>query len=64
MANLKVIKAFRLNGILQKIGDKISVDPEKAQYILNQGWAEGEIPKAKPKAKPKSKAKTKAKKKK
>ena len=55
MANIKVIKSFRLSGILQKIGDKISVDNDKAKYIIDQGWAEGEIPKPKPKAKAKKK---------
>ena len=57
MANLKVLKSFRLGGILQKIGDKISVDSDKAKYIIDQGWAEGDKPKAKAKPKPKAKKK-------
>ena len=57
MANIKIIKSFRLGGILQKIGDKISVDNDKAKYIIDQGWAEGEIPKPKAKAKAKAKKK-------
>ena len=55
MANIKVTKPFRLDGILQKPGDSITVDSEKAKYIIEQGWAEGSKPKAKPKAKKKKK---------
>lgn len=55
MANIKIIKAFRLSGILQTPGDSINVDSEKAKYIIAQGWAEGNNPK--PKAKPKKKKK-------
>ena len=60
MANIKIIKAFRLSGILQTPGDTINVDSEKAKYIIAQGWAEGNKPKAKdsnPKAKAKKKKK-------
>lgn len=53
MANIKIIKAFRLSGILQTPGDTINVDSEKAKYIIAQGWAEGNKPKAKPKKKKK-----------
>ena len=55
MANIKVIKSFRLSGILQIVGSDISVDNDKAKYIIDQGWAEGEIPKPKAKAKAKKK---------
>ena len=57
MANIKIIKAFRLSGILQTPGDTINVDSEKAKYIIAQGWAEGNKPKAKAKDKPKKKKK-------
>ena len=57
MANIKIIKSFRLGGILQMVGSEISVDNDKAKYIIDQGWAEGEIPKPKAKAKAKAKKK-------
>tara|TARA_Y100000310_G_scaffold100232_1_gene98102 strand:+ start:634 stop:840 length:207 start_codon:yes stop_codon:yes gene_type:complete len=67
MANLKVLKAFRLSGNLKTPGEIITVDNEKATYIIGQGWAEDNKPKPKPKAKAKAKdsnPKAKAKKKK
>jgi len=64
MANLKVLKAFRLSGNLKTPGENITVDNEKAKYIIGQGWAEDNNPKPKAKAKdsdPKPKAKKKKK---
>jgi len=61
MANLTVLKAFRLSGNLKTPGEIITVDNEKAKYITGQGWAEDNKPKPKPK--PKAKAKSKKKKK-
>ncbi len=66
MANLKVLRAFRLSGNLKTPGENITVDNEKATYIIGQGWAEDNKPKPKAKAKdsnPKPKAKSKKKKK-